>query len=160
MTGNMATLPRGARTRLARLGVAVALAAGVLSGCGGNDSGTREIDPEWAEFCFLATDLLAKTQFSHTPDPVALESVWNDVSKVFGSMVTAAPFEVAGPVKALADNWEARKKIFASYKFDITEMAAVPDVSEQLDSLTTDAAVVEANKKLSDATIKRCNVQP
>lgn len=132
----------------------------VMSACGNNDSTSREIDPNWAEFCFLATDLLTKTQFSHTPDPTALESLWTDVSKVFGDMVKAAPMEVAGPVTVLAENWEARKKIFSTYNYDITEMASVPEVSEQLDALTTGVEVTDANKKLSDATIKRCNVQP
>ncbi len=144
----------------AGLSAAVLCLTGLTAACGGNDSTSREIDPDWAEFCFLATDLLAKTQFSHTPDPTALESVWNDVSRVFGDMVKAAPLDVAGPVKVLADNWEARKKIFAAYKYDITEMASVPDVAKQLDALTTGADVTEANEKLSDATIKRCNVQP
>lgn len=143
------------RTTVAVLCLGVATIA-----CGGNDDSAREVDVEWAEFCFLATDLLAKTQFSHTPDPTALESVWNDVSKVFGDMVKAAPLDVAGPVKVLADNWEERKKIFAAYKYDITEMASVPDVAKQLDALTTGADVTDANERLSDATIKRCNVQP
>lgn len=134
--------------------------AGSTAACGGGDNGAREIDPDWVEFCFLATDLLSKTQFSHSPDPTALESVWNDVSTVFGEMVKVAPLDIAGPVKVLADNWEARKKIFETYGYNITEMASVPEVSEQLDALTTGAEVKEANTTLSDATIKRCNVQP
>lgn len=154
------------RTRLmtrrvtARLALGALCLTGLVSACGGSESTSREIDTDWVEFCFLATDLLAKTQFSHTPDPTALEAVWNDVSKVFGDMVKAAPLDVAGPVKVLADNWEARKKIFSTYNYDITEMASVPEVSEQLDALTTGADVTDANKKLSDATIARCNVQP
>lgn len=143
-----------------RIVVAALAFTTAVSACGGNNSTGREIDTNWAEFCFLASDLLTKTQFNHTPDPVALESVWNDVSKVFVDMVKSAPLEVAGPVSVLADNWEARKKVFAAYKYDITEMAGVPEVSQELDALTTGADVTEANKKLSDATIKRCNVQP
>lgn len=148
------------RRHRARLAVAAFCLAGLTAACGGNDSETREIDTEWVEFCFLATDLLSKTQFSHSPDPTALKTVWNDVSTVFGEMVKTAPLDVAGPVKVLADNWEARKKIFETYEYNITEMASVPEVSEQLDALTTGAEVTEANEKLSEATIKRCNVQP
>jgi hypothetical protein len=151
------------QTRLQRAGIvaaALAMTVAGVSSCGRNDDGAREVDANWAEFCFLATDLLAKTQFSHTPDPTALEAVWNDVSKVFSDMVTAAPLDVAGPVKVLADNWEARKKIFETYNYDITEMASVPKISEELDALTQGADVTDANEKLSAATIARCNVQP
>ena len=64
------------RRRLsANLSVAVLCLTGLTAACGGNDSTSREIDPDWAEFCFLATDLLAKTQFSHTPDPTALATL-------------------------------------------------------------------------------------
>ena len=133
--------------------------AALLASCGDGDSGT-EIDPDYAEFCFLATDLLTKSQFSHTPDPAALETLWDDISRLFADMAKAAPLEIAGAVDVLADNWEARKKIFEAYNYNIIEMSEVPEVETELDALTTDEKVVAANDDLSKTTIGECNVQP
>ena len=148
------------KRRFAAAVAVLALApAGLLASCSDDGSGT-EIDPDYAEFCFLATDLLTKSQFSHTPDPAALKTLWDDISRLFADMTKAAPLEIAGAVGVLADNWEARKKIFETYNYNIIEMSEVPEVETELDALTTDEKVVAANDDLSKTTIGKCNVQP
>ena len=147
------------RPRL-RTRAVMAVCALVLAGCGGSDSGsgTATIDPDWVDYCGHATTLLTQSDVSHSPDPTALKTTWETTGKLFEAMQTSAPLDVAGAVKVLAENWAARQKIFEKYNYIVAEMAAVPEVSKELDALTTDTKVIEANKTLSEITIRECGI--
>lgn len=142
-----------------RVPAALAAIALVLAGCGGaGGSDTVTIAEEWVDFCGHATELLTQSDISHSPDPATLKTTWETTGKLFDAMQASAPLEAAGAVTVLAENWAARQKIFERYNYLVSEMAAVPEVSEELDALATDSAVVEANKSLSETTIRECGI--
>lgn len=147
------------RPRLRTLAV-VAVYALAVSSCGGSDSGANStsIDPDWVEYCSHATTLLTQSDISHSPDPAALKTAWETTGQLFAAMQKSAPLDVAGAVKVLAENWAARQKIFERFNYLVSEMAAVPEVSAELEALTTADDVVEANKTLSEITIRECGI--
>lgn len=132
----------------------------MLSACGGSDSGPQSttIDPDWVEYCSHATAMLTQSDVSHSPDPAALKTAWETTGQLFAAMQKSAPLEVAGAVKVLAENWAARQKIFERFNYVVQEMAAVPEVSAELDALAQADDVVEANKTLSEITIRECGI--
>ncbi|MFM9226674.1 MAG: hypothetical protein ACKOQ1_08660 [Actinomycetota bacterium] len=142
-----------------RAAAAAAAIAIVLGACGGSgDSDSVTIDSEWAEFCGHATAMLTQSDVSHSPDPAALRTAWETTGQLFAAMQASAPLEVQGAVKILADNWAARQAIFERYNYLVGEMAAVPEVSTELDDLARATEVVEANTTLSKATISECGI--
>ena len=142
-----------------RVPAALAAIALVLAGCGGaGGSDSVTIDEDWVDFCGHATALLTQSDVSHSPDPATLKTAWETTGTLFEAMQASAPLEVVGAVKVLSANWAARQKIFERYNYLVSEMAAVPEVSEELDALATDSAVVEANKSLSETTIRECGI--
>ena len=131
----------------------------VLTGCAGSGGpGSVSIDEEWVDFCGHATALLTQSDVSHSPDPATLKTAWETTGSLFDAMQASAPLEAAGAVKVLAENWAARQEIFERFNYLVAEMAAVPEVSEELDALTTDPTVVDANKSLSETTIRECGI--
>ena len=142
-----------------RAAVAAAVIALILGACGGSgDPDSVTIDSEWVEFCGHATAMLTQSDVSHSPDPTALKTTWETTGQLFAAMQASAPLEVQGAVKILATNWAARQAIFERYNYLVSEMAAVPEVSKELDDLVRATEVVEANTTLSRTTISKCGI--
>ena len=152
---------------LKRLGT-LAVAGFLLAACGGNGSSgsttatKSTVNPEYGEFCVTAAQLDAESNATHGNDPTAMsdparmKAAWATIMESSRKLLDAAPDPVKADIRKMLDGMKAMDEIYATYKYNLTEMKAVPNVAEDLTKIANDAATTEASKRFREWMSANC----
>ena len=151
-----------------RLAAAVAMSL-ALAACGGGSStgsaaqGTKStVNPKYGEFCVTAAELDAESNATHGNDPPAMsdpakmKAAWATIMEASRKLYEAAPSPVKSDIKKMLDGMKAMDEIYATYKYNLGEMKAVPKVAEELTSIANNADTAAASKHFKTWMTSNC----
>lgn len=143
-----------------------ALVAGlclVVASCGGSkDSAASQ---SYGDFCILAWDLDSQSKGTHGQDPTAMsdpkkmESAWATITASAEKLRDAAPAVVKDDVATLVDSIVKMDAVYAQYKYNLLEMAQVPTVADELNSIANGKDVTAASAKFKTFMKDNCGEQ-
>ena len=150
--------------------VCLLVASLALAACGGTSSSSdttapaRKINPAYADFCLVAQDLDKQSNDTHGNDPMAMsdpakmEAAWKTIISSSQKLFDEAPLAVKSDVKLMLDGMAAMDKIYATYKYNLSEMKAVPQVAEDLNTIASDKAIAAASQRFRTFMSSNCGL--
>ena len=150
------------------VGPLIASLALVACGGGATSSDTtaaaRKINPEYADFCLVAQELDQASNDTHGNDPMAMsdpakmEAAWKTIMTSSQKLFDEAPLAVKGDVKLMLDGMTAMDKIYATYRYNLSEMKAVPQVAKDLNAIASDQAIASASQRFKTFMSSNCGL--
>lgn len=140
----------------------------LLASCGGASSSDTTgatkstVNPEFGEFCVTAAELDADSNATHGNDPTAMsdpakmKAAWATIMDSSRKLYDAAPSPVKADIKKMLDGMKAMDKIYATYKYNLSEMKAVPDVADELTAIANDADTAAASARFQSWMTDNC----
>jgi len=148
----------------------VAFTCLTLAACGGGSSSSdttaaaKKINPKYADFCLVAQELDEASNSTHGNDPMAMsdpakmEAAWKTIMESSQKLFDEAPLEVKGDVKLMLDGMKAMDKIYATYKYNLSEMKAVPQVATDLNMIAADKTIASASQRFKTFMSSNCGL--
>ena len=147
-----------------------ALACLSLAACGGGSSSsdtstpTKKINPDFADFCLVAQELDQASDSTHGNDPMAMsdpvkmEAAWKTIMESSQKLFDQAPLDVKSDVKLMLDGMKAMDRIYATYKYNLSEMKAVPQVAKDLNAIAADQSIAAASQRFKTFMSSNCGL--
>ena len=147
-----------------------AIACLALAACGGGSSSSdttaaaKKINPEYADFCLVAQELDQASNSTHGNDPMAMsdpakmEAAWKTIMESSQKLLDESPLAVKSDVKLMLDGMKAMDKIYATYKYNLSEMKAVPQVVEDLNAILADKTIASASERFKSFMSANCGL--
>ena len=141
-----------------------------LVACGGGSTSSdttaaaKKINPKYADFCLIAQELDQASDSTHGNDPMAMsdpakmEAAWKTIMTSSQKLFDEAPLEVKGDVKLMLDGMTAMDKIYATYKYNLSEMKAVPQVAKDLNTIAADQSIASASQRFKTFMSSNCGL--
>lgn len=147
-----------------------ALACLSLAACGGGSSSsdtsapTKKMNPDFADFCLVAQELDQASDSTHGNDPMAMsdpvkmEAAWKTIMESSQKLFDQAPLDVKSDVKLMLDGMKAMDRIYATYKYNLSEMKAVPQVAKDLNAIAADQSIAAASQRFKTFMSSNCGL--
>ena len=125
---------------------------------------TPKINPKYADFCLVAQELDQASNSTHGNDPMAMsdpvkmEAAWKTIMESSQKLFDEAPLVVKSDVKLMLDGMKAMDKIYATYKYNLSEMKAVPQVAKDLNTIAADQAIAAASQRFKTFMASNCGL--
>ena len=141
-----------------------------LAACGGSGSSSDttvakgKVNPKYADFCLTASELDSKSNATHGEDPNAMsepakmEAAWKTIMESSQKLFDQAPLDVKSDVKLMLDGMKAMDKIYATYKYNLSEMKAVPQVAKDLNAIAADQSIAAASQRFNTFMSSNCGL--
>ena len=124
----------------------------------------KKINPDYADFCLVAQELDQASNSTHGNDPMAMsdpvkmEAAWKTIMESSQKLFDEAPLVVKSDVKLMLDGMKAMDKIYATYKYNLSEMKAVPQVAKDLNTIAADQSIAAASQRFKTFMASNCGL--
>ena len=149
----------------------VLVACLALAACGGSSGSASDttatkgkVNPEYADFCLVASDLDAKSNATHGEDPSAMsdpakmKDAWKTIMESSQTLLDAAPLVVKSDIKKMLEGMQAMDKIYSTYNYNLEEMKGVEAVATDLNKIANDATIAEASRHFKTWMSDNCGL--
>jgi hypothetical protein len=87
-----------------------------------------------------------------------MEAAWKTIMESSQKLFDQAPLDVKSDVKLMLDGMKAMDRIYATYKYNLSEMKAVPQVAKDLNAIAADQSIAAASQRFKTFMSSNCGL--